>query len=237
MGPAGLAVGRPLGFAPVQASQAQRGTLNVLAYDPGRVFSGNNPTYGARARSSVSGAFLEAFGFLGELANEAGTDELRASLAGYPSLPHAKTDLTARWGDARLGYEGPGLFAVAEGVTSAEGLLRRSAADVQVSYRVPVLDGPWLRSVSPVARSDRYRIDDSTVSHGGIALRSPALSQASTWDFTVLTAGLSAETSREFVLLRLEYDHITESNDVPSLGLAGRDFRNNELRLELLLRF
>ena len=32
--------------APVQASQAQRGTLKVLACDPGRVFSGNNPTYG-----------------------------------------------------------------------------------------------------------------------------------------------------------------------------------------------
>ena len=60
------------------------------------------PDLWGRARCSVSGAFLEAFGFLGELANEAGTDELRASLAGYPSLPHAKTDRTARWGGAAI---------------------------------------------------------------------------------------------------------------------------------------
>lgn len=236
---AGLSVGvlRPLGFAPVQASRAQRGTINVLAYDPGRVYSGNGPTYGARARVTAWGAYLEAFGFVGELAREAGTDELRASLAGYGAQPGAEDDRTARWFGGRLGYEGHGLHALVEGVAGEEGVLQRRIGDAQISYRLALLDGPWWRAIEPLVRYDLLRIRDSEEAHGGTALRSPSLSQAATWDWTVLTAGLSAEVFRELLLVRLEYDHITEENDVPALGIAGTDFRNDELRAELLLRF
>lgn len=232
-----VAMGRPLGFAPVQASHAQRGTINVLAYDEGRVYSGNAPMYGARARFTAWDAALEVFGFTGELAAEAGTDELRASLAGYPSRPGSATDRTSRWYGARLSYDAFGVHALVEGVAGADGVLRRSAADAEVSYRLRLHDGRWFAALVPFVRYDLYRIADSTDVHAGQSLRSPSLSQAATWDFTVLTAGLGTPVFRELLELRVEYDHITEDNAVPTLDIPGAAFRNDELRAELRLRF
>lgn len=237
---AGLSAGfgRPLGFAPVQASRAQRGTINVLAYDAGRVFSGNAPVYGARARFSAWGAYVEAFGFLGELADESGTDQLRASLAGYASVPGGgQGNHTSRWGGGRLGYDDGRAHAVVEGVYGAEGALRRYATDAELAWRFVLHDGAWFTAVEPIARVDAYRILDSTRVHGGQALRSPALSQAATWDWTVYTAGVAVPVFRDLLLLRAEYDVIAEANDVPALGYDGLDFKNDELRIELRLRF
>jgi hypothetical protein len=232
------AMGRPLGFAPVQASHAQRGTINLLAYDAGRVYSGNAPMYGARARFQAFGAYVEAFGFLGELADESGTDQLRASLAGYPSLPDGEqSNHTSRWGGGRVGYDGHGAHVVVEGVYGAEGALRRYAADAELAWRFDLHDGDWFTAVEPIVRADVYRILDSTRVHGGQALRSPALSQAATWDWTLYTAGVAVPVFRDLLRLRLEYDVVTEANDVPALNESGLDFRNDELRAELRLRF
>ncbi len=232
-----VAMGRPLGFAPVQASHAQRGTINVLAYDEGRIYSGNAPMYGARARFSAWDTALEVFGFLGELAAEAGTDELRASLAGYPSRPGSATDRTSHWYGARLTFDAFGVHALVEGVAGAEGVLRRQAADAEVAYRWGLHSGRWFAAVRPFLRYDLYRIAESTVVHAGQTLRSPSLSQAPTWDWTVVTAGLGTPVFRELLELRVEYDHITENNAVPTLDIPGAAFRNDELRAELRLRF
>lgn len=232
------AMGRPLGFAPVQASHAQRGTINVLAYDSGRVYSGNAPMYGARGRFEAWGAYAELFGFRGELADESGTDQLRASLAGYAALPDGEqSNHTSFWGGGRTGYDRHGVHAVLEGVYGAEGALRRWAADAELAWRFELNDGRYFTAVEPLLRADLYRIPDSTAVREGEALRSPALSQAATWDWTVYTVGLSVPVFRDLLVLRAEYDFIREANDVPALNVAGLNFRNDEFRAELRLRF
>jgi hypothetical protein len=232
------AMGRPLGFAPVQASHAQRGTINLLAYDAGRVYSGNAPMYGARARFQAFGAYVEAFGFLGELADESGTDQLRASLAGYPSLPDGEqSNHTSRWGGGRVGYDGHGAHVVVEGVYGAEGAL----APLRRGRRAGLAFRPARRRLVHGRRAHRA---GGRVSHPGQhpgprrpSAAFPALSQAATWDWTLYTAGVAVPVFRDLLRLRLEYDVVTEANDVPALNESGLDFRNDELRAELRLRF
>ncbi|MBW2735958.1 MAG: hypothetical protein JRH20_26535 [Deltaproteobacteria bacterium] len=240
-----LAVMRPIAFSSVQESTSHKGTINIVAYGPARPFSGNAPVWGGRLRLFSHGAFISAFGFIGSLAAEAGTDELRNSFASYQDLPGynaadvGRQDPTFWWSGGRLGYDGYGVHAIVEFIASRESLLRRWGLYGQLSYALRLRDASkLLHTLELLGRYERYRLHNSAdVLLGGRSLRSPAPSQAVTWDFDVITAALITTIYRDMLRLRLEYTWIHEHNGVPGLGIPEAPIRNNELLAQLELRF
>ncbi|PIE19251.1 MAG: hypothetical protein CSA66_02670 [Proteobacteria bacterium] len=240
---ASLAMMRPLSFTGVQESTSQAGTINVLSYGGAKTFSGNGPVAGGRLRLGVHGAYLDAFGFVGELASEAGTDVLRAGLPNYRDYPgydaEAEGGRTFWWAGGRLGYDGHRLHALAEAIASQEGQLRRWGFYAQLSYQIPLREAPTVfHTIEPLVRYERYLIQDSTVvGASGRALRSTALSNAVSWDYDILTLALETMVYRDLLRLRLEYYVIDEQNGVPALDVANAAFRNDELLVQAELRF
>jgi hypothetical protein len=236
---------RPLGFAGVQVSERQRGTINVLTYDAESVYSGIGAIYGGKLALRAFGATLEGFGFAGRLAAEEGTDELSSNLDNFQDLPGFDADdpqkLNRRllWGGGRASFARYSILAVAEAIASKESLIARHTYYGQLSYRfVRAPDADILRSVEPLVRVEQYRISGSTrVQASGRALRSPSLSQAITWDLDITTAALITELYREILQCRLEYYWIKEHNGVRALAVANSPFRNNELLIEVAVRF
>jgi hypothetical protein len=236
---------RPIVFSGVQDSRTSRGTINVVAYGPARPYSGNAPIFGGALRLRSHGVFATAFGFRGCLAAEAGTDELRNSFSRFQELPGFNDEAlreqedTLHWYGGRLGFEGFGLHLLAEGIASQESLLRRWGAYAQASYVVSLRPPHALmHSVEPLVRYELYRIRDATdVLPTGRALRTPAPSQAVTWSFMVTTAALIVQVYEEMVRLRVEYAWIDERNGVRALGIARQPLRNDELLVQLELRF
>jgi hypothetical protein len=235
-----VAMTRPLGFSAVQESSAQRGTVNVLAYRPGRVYSGTTATYGAKLFASYAGVFAEAFAMSGRLADEAGTDELRLGFANYQFMPgEPRKARAARFAGGRVGYEGFGVHAWAEAIASQEGLLERRGGYAQLSYELVLRpDADLFHTIEPLLRYETYRLRDGTrVQPNGIALRSPALSEAPTWDFEVVTAAVKLSAYRRLVSLRLEYYWVAEHNGVRALGIPATPFKNDELLAQVEVRF
>jgi hypothetical protein len=239
----GLAVAmmRPLELAGVQESTSLKGTINILGLGPARTFSGNGPVYGGRLRASAFGAFAEAFGFLGQLAAEAGTDVLRSALPNYRYLEGGASPDHGdfHWYGARVGYDGFGVHALLEGIASREALLERFGAYGQLSYELPLPGWQgWLRSVEPLVRLETLRVRDADrVLDNGLALRSTAPINAASWDYDILTLALTTRLYQDLVRLRAEYYFIRERNGVAALGLADKPFRNDEFLLQLELRF
>ncbi len=240
-----LALARPLGFAGVQDSDAQRGTINVLTYAAERVYSGVSAVAGGKLGLRVHALLLEAFGFAGRLAGEGGTDVLVSSFDNYQDLKGFNTeDRTQQnrrllWGGGRLSFAGAGVFAVVEAIASRESLLARYTGYAQLSYRWQRdAEATVVRSLEPLVRHELYRLAGSSqVQASGRALRSPSLSQAVTWDLDITTVALICELYRELVRARLEYYVVREANGVRDLGIASTPFRNNELLVQLELRF
>jgi hypothetical protein len=239
-----LAMMRPLWFAGVQESTAQRGTINVLAYDQARVFSGNSPVYGLRLKTESIGFFLEAFGFIGKLSNQAGIDELRNGFGNFMDLPGYDPEATIQnddfyWFGGRAGYDGHNIHTVVEYIQSKESLIRRAGFYAQISYEIHLYDRKkWFFIIEPLVRYEEYKIFDSTKVHAsGRALRSPALGQAISWDYQIITGAVIVHLYRELLKLRVEYYQITEHNGVPALGIDNVPFKNNELLTQIELRF
>ena len=238
-----LAMMRPLDLAGVQESTHQRGTINVLTYGASRVFSGNGPVGGGRLRLEAWGAFVEGFGFVGKLASEAGTDMLRSGFSNYRDLDGHPADGDGPrdfwWVGGRVGYADHGVFALAEGIYSREGLLRRWGVYGQLSYRIRLREEPsWFHALEPLVRYEVYRIVGSTeVQESGRALRSTAPINAVSWDWDILTLSLTAQVYRDILRIRLEYYFIWEHNGVSALDIAGESFRNDELLVQIELRF
>ena len=237
-----LAFMRPLRLAGVQDSTSQPGTINVLAAGPAAPFSGNGPVGGGRLRLSSYGAFLEVYGFLGELADQGGTDVLRSALSSYRQLPGYDQETGGshafHWVGGRLGYVDHGVYVWAEGALSREGLLERRGLYVQASVAIPLGLETVLHTLEPLLRWERVGLVGSTeVLPSGRALRSPALIDAVAWDWEVWTAALALAIYRDFVLLRAELAFIFEDNGVPALGIPDEPFRNDEFTLQVQLRF
>ncbi|MFT5429755.1 MAG: hypothetical protein ACI9OJ_000427 [Myxococcota bacterium] len=231
-----LAMMRPLGFTAVQESTDVAGTINVLSYDPAESFSGNGASGGALIRLTLWGAFIEAFGFMGSLAAEGGTDTLRSGFPHYRDLNSGSE--IAWWAGGRLGYSGHGFHLIAEAITSQEDALQRFGAYGQASYDIAILGGDWLGSIEPLVRYEVYRVLDSAIVRStGRALRSPAVINAVSWDFDVLTFALRTAIYRDLLALRVEYYLIEEANGVPDLGIGDEPFRNDELLVHLEFRF
>lgn len=229
---------RPLAFPSVQDGNSHRGTINIVGFGPARPFSGNAPVWGAKAHVEAFGAFATAFGYTGRLAAEAGTDALRNNLAlGGPEDEDLPT--TSYWYGGRLGFDGDGLHAVMELIVAQDSLLRRWGAYAQISYELRLFDvQDVFHTVEPVLRYEVYRIRDAdVVGPSGRALRSPAPSQAVTWDHDVFTAGLVVIVYRNIVRTRVEYAVVREHNGVPGLGLPDAPIRNDELLVQLEVRF
>ncbi len=242
LGGVSLAMMRPLAPAGVQESTSHPGTINILASAPARAFSGNGPVCGARLRLDAFGTFVEAFGYLGRMAAEGGTDVLRSALPNYRYLDGG--DEQGRYGDfrwagARLGYSGYGAHALVEGIASREDLLQRYGAYALISYEVPLAGGTgWFVSMEPLVRAETLRIEGSTrISESGHALRSTAPVNASSWDFDVMTAAVIARLYGDLLRMRVEYYLIREHNGVPAQGVDNVPFRNDELLVQLELRF
>jgi hypothetical protein len=240
-----LAMMRPISFAGVQDSTAHRGTINVVAYGGARIFSGNSPIGGGRLRLEAYGLFVDGFAFVGRLSAEAGTDELRNSFANYRDLPgfnasdRQQQDRTAYWGGGRVGFDGFGLHLLVEAIASRESLLSRYGAYAQAAYEAQLRAANRLfHRLELLVRGEIYRIRRADrVQASGRALRSPAPSQAITWDYDVLTAALICTVHREVLRLRLEYSWIGEENGVAALLVPNVPLRNNELMAQLELRF
>lgn len=240
---ASLAMMRPLDLVSVQDSRNQPGTLAVLAYGPARPFSGNGPVGGGRLRLVAWGAFAEAFAFWGRLAAEGGTDVLRSGLMNYRRLPGNDPSKESygrfRWYGGRVGYEDHGVHAWAEAIVFQEDLLTRWGAYGQASWAIPVLrQTPWLPTIEPLVRYEAYRILGSADPiDPETALRSPAVANAPSWDWDVLTLAVITEVYRDLLRLRVEYTFLWEKNGVPALGMADQPIRNNELVLQAEVRF
>lgn len=240
---ASIAMMRPLALATVQDSRGQASSLSVLAYGGAKPFSGNGPVGGGRLRVTAYGAFAEAFAFAGRLAAEGGTDVLRAGLMNYRRLPgydaSGNTYGRFRWFGGRAGYEDFGVHAWAEAIVFQEDLLTRWGAYAQASYAIPILrETPWLRHIEPLVRAELYRIRDAaTPIDADGALRSPAIVNASSWDWDVLTIGLIAEVYTDLLKVRAEYTFLREHNGVPVLSVADEPVRNNELVIQAEVRF
>jgi len=239
---ASVAMMRPLDFVGVQQSHSQTGTINILSLGSSQPFSGNGPVGGGRLKLGLYGGFVEAFGFVGELAAQSGTDMLRSGFPSYRDLPGYSTETAGEgrfwWTGGRVGYQGHGVFALAEAVTSREDLLRRFGAYGQLSYRLRLSEErDWLCAVEPLVRYELYRVLESTTVFNGRTLRSPAVINAVSWDWDVLTLALSVEAYRDLFWLRVEYYRIGEANGVPALDIADEPFRNDELLVQAVFRF
>lgn len=240
---ASIAMMRPLALTTVQDSRNQPSSLSILAYGTAKPFSGNGPVGGGRLRLSAYGAFAEGFAFVGRLAAEGGTDVLRAGLMNYRRLPgydaSGETYGRFRWFGGRAGYEDFGVHAWVEGTLFQEALLTRWGLYGQVSYAIPVLrEGPWLRHLEPLVRAEMYRIRDAARPiDGSGALRSPAVVNASSWDWDVWTIGLIAEVYADLLRVRAEYTFLREHNGVPALGVANQSVRNDELVIQVEVRY
>ncbi|MGB0590191.1 MAG: hypothetical protein ACPGU1_10970 [Myxococcota bacterium] len=240
----GLSLGfmRPLHLMGVQDSTAQTGTINVLAAGPAEPFSGNGPVGGGRLKLSAFGAFVEVYGFLGSLSDEAGTDVLRSAFSSYRNLPGYDEETGGshayHWVGGRVGYVDHGVYVWAEGVLSKEGLLSRQGFYVQASVAIPLGLEVFLHTIEPLVRFERAHIEGSTeVLSSGRALRSPALIDAVAWDWEVWTAAVALSVYRDLVLVRAEYALLFEDNGVPGLGTPTEPFRNDEFTLQIQLRF
>ncbi|MDR0965058.1 MAG: hypothetical protein LBM75_00865 [Myxococcales bacterium] len=237
-----IAMMRPLIFSGVQQSNFQGGTINVLGAGPAKSFSGNGPVLGGRLKFDAHGAFIEAFGFVGELAAQSGTDMLRSGFPNYRALPGYSTTSASRgdfhWFGGRLGFKGDRLLAFAELIVSREDLLDRVGAYAQLSHAFGLpFFGEWLCSVEPLVRVETMRILGSTDVRSGIALRSPAMITAVSWDWNALTVAIALEVFDDLVWLRAEYYVLREKNGVSDLGLDESPFANDELLIQLSLRF
>ncbi len=233
---------RPIAFFPVQDGNSHRGSINVVGYGAARPFSGNAPVWGAKLQLQAYGVSATGFAYLGRLASEAGTDELRNNFGNYGALeggPDADLDRTFYWYGGRIAYDAHGAHFVAELINSQESLLRRWGAYIQASYEMNYLPlGTLLHTIEPVVRYEVYRIRGAGESNAeGVALRSPAPSQAVTWDYEIVTAGLVLMVYRDLVRARVEYAWVREKNGVPSLGIADEPLKNDELLVQLELRF
>jgi len=237
-----LAMMRPLALVGVQESTSQSGTINIIGLGPARTFSGNGPVGGARLGVGISGAFLEVFGFLGRMAAEGGTDVLRSALPNYRYMESAGDPSRYgdfRWAGGRAGYSAHGAHVVFEAASSQEDILVRYGAYAQASYEFE-LPGPggWLSTLEPLARVETMRIlDGSRVQSDGHVLRSTAPANAASWDYDVLTLALLSQVYRDMLRLRVEYYFIREHNGVPDNGVADVPFANDELMLQMELRF
>ena len=239
-----LAMMRPLGFSGVQDSTAQPGTINILVSAPASVFSGNGPVGGGRLRVDAFGAFVDAFGFLGALAAQSGTDILRAGFSSYRNLPSYPSNEDGGgdffWYGGRVGYEDYGVLALVEAIASKEDLIERWGGYAQLSYRIEPFDqAVFFHRFEPLVRYEVYRVLDSTTPLGttGRALRSPAPIDAVTWDHDILTIAMIIAAYRDLILLRAEYYFIDERNGVSALDVEEAPFRNNELMIQAELRF
>lgn len=237
-----LAMMRPLAPAGIQESTTEVGTINILGLGSARTFSGNGPVGGARVSIESFGISLEAFGFVGKMAAEGGTDVLRSALPNYRYLDGG--DETDRYGDfgwagARLGYHDHNIHFWAEGIIAREDLLTRYGGYAQLSYAIPLpAPGGWFPALEPLVRVETFRIQDSTeIQSNGQALRSTAPINAVSWDYDVLTLALISQLYRDLLRLRIEYYFIQERNGVAALNLEDISFANNELLIQLELRF
>jgi len=233
---------RPLRLAGVQDSTSQKGTINVLASGPAAPFSGNGVVGGGRLKVDLYGAFIEAYGLLGALSDEGGTDVLRSAFSSYRQLPGYDAETGGshafQWVGGRVGYVGHGVHAWAEAAASREGLLERRAFYVQASVAIPLGLETVLHTLEPLLRWERAGIAGSAdVLSSGRALRSPALIDAVAWDWEVWTAALALDVYRDLVKVRVEYAFISESNGIAMIAIPTEPFRNNELTLQVQLRF
>ena len=240
---ASLGFMRPLAFAPVQESTSQKSTINVLSYGRAEPFSGNGPIGGGRVRFETWGAFTELFGFGGQLAAEGGTDVLRAGFSNWAQLDgyssNAKANRDFFWFGGRVGYDGYGVHILGEAIASRESLFWRWGAYGQASYRLALRDLEEIfHAYELLARYEVYRIvGASEPGRSGVALRSPALINSVSWDYQVVTLALSTEIYRDMLRVRLEYYFIFEENGLPASGTADKRFRNDELLVQIELRF
>ncbi len=239
---ASIAMMRPLALAGIQDSRSQAGTINVLGLGAAETLSGNGPVGGGRLGLDVYGAFLEGFGFVGRLAAEGGTDVLRSALPNYRHLDaYHEGDAFGDffWAGGRVGYHGHGVHAWVEGIYARQDLLERWGAYAQASWRIPLpVGGGWLPAVEPLVRVETFRvIGGGDVQNSGHALRSTAPANAASWDHDALTLALITEVYRDLFRIRVEYSFLREHNGVPGLEVGDAQIRNDELVVQLELRF
>ena len=239
---ASLAMMRPLALAGVQDSRSQAGTINILGLGSAETMSGNGPVGGGRLALDVYGAFVEGFGFVGRMAAEGGTDVLRSAFPNYRHLDgyyegNAFGDFF--WAGGRVGFHGYGVHAWVEGIYSREDLLDRWGAYAQASWRIPLpIAGGWLPALEPLVRVETFRIiGGAEVQASGHALRSNAPANAASWDHDALTVALISEVYRDLFKIRVEYSFLREHNGVPGLDVGDAPVRNDELVVQLELRF
>lgn len=221
---------RPLGSAPVQDSTAFDTTIRVLAWAPGRPMPGVGPEVGAWLGGGVGWAFVEGFVFAGRLGAEGGTDALRSE---FPTLSDPGADRATGWAGARVGFDGAVAHTWAEAIVSREGPIHRAGGYAQGSVTIPLRDGPFLASAEPLLRGEVYTLPGAGLSDGGGALRSPAPSNAVTWDYAALTAAVAVDLYAPTLRARLEYAVIRERNGVPDLALPNTPFPNDEWLVQL----
>jgi len=233
---ASLAMMRPLGSSTLNDGGDQTGTLAVLSYDDARIFSGNTPVIGGLLMAGLGPAEFTLFGFKGGLAEQGGINELFNRMANYSSLPGDTSSNSFNWWGGRLDLDGDHGQIVSEIVYSNEGLLSRRLLQSEARARIKSIN--VLESIEPWVRYEELTIlgGDEMVENG-LPFRSVATSQAITWDWTVYTAGLSIWWRNRWVALHVEYAAILEENGAEELSVTNEPIANNEMTMQLELRF
>jgi len=238
---ASIAMMRPLGLTPVNDATNRGGTLAVVYNKANSSFSGIEPVFGVRGGVSVLDDMLsvEGFGYLGNLAREAGTFELANNIPYYTPREQRdalNADTTYWWAGGRLDAMVGGAEFRIEAITSAESKLERWTAYAQAGYRIePGISESWLGMVAPRVRLETYRIID------GDRLRVEAPNKGLTWDWDIVTLALETRIYRDIVTLHIEYSLIGEitdgDGDSPLAGLSDDSFDNDEFTAQFELRF
>ena len=231
-----IAMMRPLGASTLNDGGDQAGTLAALSYDDARIFSGNTPVLGGLFMAGLGPAELTFFGFKGGLAEQGGINELFNRMANYSSLSGDTSSNNFNWWGGRFDLDGDLGQFVSEAVFSTEGLLNRRLLQGEARARIKSIER--LESVEPWVRYEELTIiDGDEMVESGLPFRSVATSQAITWDWTVYTAGLSVWWSNRWVALHVEYAVILEENGAEDLSVENEPIANNEMTMQLELRF
>lgn len=231
---------RPLKSSPLHASPTYKGSFSLISYADAKAFSGNSAAGSALLALQIHNFELEAFGFVGKLSTAQGIDILIADFPHYRLSPQFEPDATsalALLAGARVSFNMLGFHFMAEASYNKLQYLEQLGYYAEGGFTWS-RSASWFHSLSLLLRYEQlFLLHSDTPLSSSMALRSPEVSNAISWDYSIATFAIHGKIFREFLSIRLEYALIFEQNEVAALNQRNLDIDNNELLLQLEARF
>ena len=126
---------------------------------------------------------------------------------------------------------------MAEAIASQEQLIKRVGMYAQAGYTF-YRDSSYLNRFEFLARYDAlWTLNSTVVQNAGVALRSPDVNNAITWDHHLITLAARLNLIEDILALRFEYSFFLEKNGVPDLNIQDVSVDDNELLLQIEARY